>query len=156
MDINVTLLGEMITFAVLIWVTMKFIWPPIVKAMQERQEKIAAGLEAAERGQHNLELSQKNAADQIRATKVEASRMLDQANERVNVLIEEAKVTAQKEGEKLIAKARNEIEQEVVKTKRQLQQQTSELVIKVAEKVLQQKIDKTAHEKLIDQLIEQI
>ncbi|HBY55596.1 MAG TPA: ATP synthase F0 subunit B, partial [Coxiellaceae bacterium] len=89
MNINLTLFGEMLTFAILVWVIMKYIWPPLMKAIQERQEKIAAGLEAAQRGQRELKLIQTNAAEQIHQAKIKASTILDQANQQATAFIEE-------------------------------------------------------------------
>lgn len=156
MNINATLFGEMLTFAVLVFVTMKYIWPPLMKIMQERQEKIAAGLDAAQRGQYALELAQKNIAKQLHATKTKASTILDQAAQQANNLIEESKSKAQDEYTKILAKARLDIEQEINKTKHELQEQTASLVITATEKILKQKIDATMQQKLIDQLITEI
>jgi len=156
MDINVTLFGEMLTFAVLVWVTMKYIWPPLLKVMEERQQKIAAGLEAAKSGQYALELAQKNIAEQIHEAKTKAATILDLANHKANNLIEEGKVKAQDECAKILAKAKLDIEQEINKTKKELQQQTAALVIAATEKILQQKIDEATQQELINQLIAEI
>jgi len=156
MDINLTLFGEMLTFAVLVWVTMKYIWPPLVKVMEERQQKIADGLEAAKRGQEALKLAQKNITQQLQEAKDRATTILDQANQQANQLIEEGKVKAQEECTKILAKARLDVEQEINNTKHELQQQTADLVIAATEKILQQRIDKTTHQKLIDQVIAEI
>ncbi|EKE00555.1 MAG: ATP synthase F0, B subunit [uncultured bacterium] len=156
MDINATLLGEMLTFAVLVWATMKYIWPPLTQAMQERQQKIAAGLEAAQCGQNAMELAQKNVAKQLQEAKNQAAAILDQANQQANTLIEEGRIKAQEECANILARARMDIEQEISKTKLELQQQTADLVIAATEKILQQKIDEPTQQKLIDQLITEI
>jgi F-type H+-transporting ATPase subunit b len=156
MDINLTLFGEMLTFAVLVWVTMKYIWPPLTKAMEERQQKIAAGLEAAQRGQQALETAQKNIAQQLNEARTRATVILDQANQQANNLIEESKIKAQEECAKVFTKTKLDIEQEINKTKKELQQQTVTLVIAATEKILQQKIDQDTQQKLIDQLIAEI
>lgn len=156
MDINITLFGEMITFALLVWVMMKFIWPPIIKALHERQQKIADGLQAAERGQRDLELAHQKVADELRDAKTQAYIILDQANQQVSTLIEDGKAKAQLEGEKLLAGVKSNIEHEIAKAKETLGKQTAEIAIQVAEKILQKKVDATCQQKLIDQLIEEI
>ena len=156
MNINLTLFGEMLTFAVLVWVIAKYIWPPLVKIIQERQEKIAAGLEAAERGQRELKLIQTNAAEQIHQAKIKATAILDQANQQANGFIEEGKISAQTERAKILAQAKLNLEQEVNKTKDELQQHVVDLVIATTEKILQQKVDETTQKNLIDKLITNI
>jgi F-type H+-transporting ATPase subunit b len=156
MDINITLFGEMLTFAVLVWATMKYIWPPLTKIMEERQIKIAAGLEAAQQGQYALESAQKNIAGQLHEAKSKVAIILDQANQQANNLIEEGRSKAQSEYAKILAKSKLDIEQEINKTKRELQQQTASLVIIATEKILQQKIDTATQQKLINQLIAEI
>ena len=149
MDINITLFGEMLTFAVLVWATMRYIWPPLTKVMEERQKKIAAGLAAAKQGQDALEMARKNIAEQLREAKVKAVVILDQANRQANNLIEEGRNKAQSECAKILAKSKLDIEQEINKTKQELQQQTANLVIAATEKILQQKIDAATQQKLI-------
>ena len=156
MNINLTLFGEMLTFAVLVWVIAKYIWPPLMKIIQERQEKIAAGLEAAERGQRELKLVQTNAAEQIYQAKIKATAILDQANQQANGFIEEGKISAQTERAKILAQAKLNLEQEVNKTKDELQQHVVDLVIATTEKILQQKVDETTQKNLIDKLITNI
>ncbi|CAL7963365.1 ATP synthase subunit b 1 [Gammaproteobacteria bacterium] len=156
MDINITLFGEMLTFAVLVWATMKYIWPPLIKIMEERQKKIAAGLEAAQQGQYALEAAQKNIAGQLNGAKAKVAIILDQANQQANNLIEEGRIKAQSEYAKILAKSKLDIEQEINKTKQELQQQTASLVIAATEKILQQKIDTATQQKLINQLITEI
>ena len=156
MNINLTLFGEMLTFAILVWVIMKYIWPPLMKAIQDRQEKIAAGLEAAQRGQRELKLIQTNAAEQIHQAKIKASTILDQANQQATAFIEEGKASAQTERAKILAQAKLNIEQEINKTKDELQQHVVDLVIATTEKLLQQKIDETTQKNLINKLITNI
>lgn len=156
MDINATLLGEMLTFAVLVFVTMKYIWPPIVKAMEERQQKIAAGLEAAEQGQQALALAQKDVAKYLQEARSKAATILDHANQQANNLIEEGKIKTQEECAKILAKAKLDVEQEINKTRKELQKQTAALVIAATEKILQEKIDEKTEQKLINQLIAEI
>lgn len=156
MDINVTLFGEMITFSILVWVMMRYIWPPLMKAIQERQQKIAAGLEAAERGQHELETAKLTATEHLHQTKIKANAIVDQAKIEAINIVEESKVNARIEHDKILALGKLELTQEINVAKSELQKQTSDLVIAIAEKILQQKIDATTQNKLIDDLIAKI
>jgi F-type H+-transporting ATPase subunit b len=156
MDINITLFGEMITFAVLVWVMMKYVWPPIIKVLNERQQKIAEGLQAADRAKHDLELAHQHVSAQLNEAKTQSYVILEQANHQANTLIEDGRLKAQQEGEKLLANAKNNIEQEIIKAKEKLGKQTAEIAIKVAEKIIQQNINATSHQQLVDQLIEEI
>ncbi len=156
MDINMTLFGEMITFAILIWVTMKFIWPPIVKAMQERQEKIAEGLSAAERGQHKLKLAEQRTADMLREVKRDSAKILEKSNARAIQIIDDAKQRGFQEGQRMIEVAKLEINQQSQLAKEALRVGFSDLVVSATEKLLEKNLDKKAHEKMLDELISEI
>lgn len=151
MDINLTLIGQMITFALFVWFTMKYVWPPITKAMQEREKKIADGLAAADKGQRDLELAMHKSLEILEEAKINASRIIDQANKRAAHIVEEAKEQAREEGKKIIERARDEVEQQVNEAKRQLQNQVAELAITMAEKIIQRDIDPKTHQQLLTQ-----
>jgi F-type H+-transporting ATPase subunit b len=156
MDINATLLGQLITFAVFVWFTMKYVWPPITKAMQEREKKIADGLNAAERGHRELELAQHKATEQLRDAKNHAAEILDQAHKRANQIVEEAKERAREEGERLLTIARGDIEQEMQSARQQLRNEVAKLVITGAEKILAQQIDSKLQHALVEKLIAEV
>lgn len=156
MDINATLLGQLITFAIFVWFTMKYVWPPITKAMQEREKRIADGLAAAERGKHDLELAQHKISEQLRDTKIHAAEILDQANKRAGQIIEEAKQRAREEGERLLAMAHHDIEQEMQAAKQKLRSEVAKLAIAGAEKILTHSIDSATQQDLVKQLITEI
>lgn len=156
MDINLTLFGEMLTFAILIWVTMKYVWPPILKAMQERQEKIASGLLAAERSEQLMALTRTKASEYLRTNKAKTNAIFANANEQANQIIEASKTKAQEESDKILAKARIDIQQEQSKARQELRKQTADLVIAATEKLLLQKIDVDTHQKLINKFISEI
>lgn len=156
MDINATLLGQFITFAVFVWFTMKYIWPPIMKAMQEREKKIADGLAASERGQHELELAQHKATEQMRDAKIHAAEILEQANKRANHIVEEAKERARAEGERLLTIARSDIEQEMQTARQELRNEIAVLAIASAEKILARSVDAATQRDLVDKLITEI
>ncbi|MFZ8927732.1 MAG: F0F1 ATP synthase subunit B [Gammaproteobacteria bacterium] len=152
MNINATILGQMIAFAFFVWFCMKYVWPPLTAAMAERQKKIADGLEAAERAEKDLELAQSRVADQLKEAKSEASGIIDQANKRATQIIDEAKEQAREEGQRLIAGAQAEIEQEVNRAKEQLRAQVASIAIAGAEKILEASIDENAHAELAEKL----
>ncbi len=156
MDINITLIGQMIAFAMFIFVTMRYIWPPILKALDERQARIAEGLQAAERSENELKLSQKHIADQLREAKHQASEIIDHANQRAVRIVEEGKDIAQKEGQRLLEMAQNDIEQERLSARDSLIKEISEITIEGVEKILQKNIDRATHSRLVDQLIAEI
>jgi F-type H+-transporting ATPase subunit b len=142
----------MIAFAFFVWFCMKYVWPPLTAAMAERQKKIADGLEAAERAEKDLELAQSRVADQLKEAKSEASGIIDQANKRATQIIDEAKEQAREEGQRLIAGAQAEIEQEVNRAKEQLRAQVASIAIAGAEKILEASIDENVHAELAEKL----
>ncbi len=149
MNINATLLGQAITFAVLIWFTVKFVWPPLLAAIEERRQTIADGLASADRGKHDLELAAKRAADAIREAKEKAADIVAQAEKRGQQLVEEAKQAAQAEGERQLVAAKAEIEQEAVKVREALRQRVADLAVAGAEKILRREVDAKAHASLL-------
>jgi F-type H+-transporting ATPase subunit b len=155
-NINLTLLGQMFTFMILVGVTMKYIWPPMMKALDDRRKQIADGLEAAERGHHELELARHKATENLRDAKLEAAKILDQASQRAARMIEEAKDKAREEGERLITLAREQITQDTHTARQQLLTQVADLAMSSVEKILEKKIDVTANNQLVDQLIDEI
>lgn len=152
MTINLTLIGQTITFLVFVWFCWKYIWPPLVNAMQERQKAIGEGLAAAERAEKDLELAQERATDRMREAKDEAQKILEQARGQANQMIENAKQEARAEGERLKEAQRAEIEQEINRAKEQLRGQVAVLAIAGAEKVLGASVDKDRHGELLDRL----
>ena len=152
MNINATLIGQAIAFAFFVWFCMKFVWPPLILAIEERQKKIADGLDAASRATRDLELAQERAEQTLRESKEQASQILEQANKRSAQMIEEAREQARAEGERLVANARSEIEQEINRAKDELRAQVSHLAIVGAERVLEASVDEKAHRDLLDKL----
>lgn len=152
MTINLTLIGQTITFLVFVWFCWKFIWPPLANAMQERQKTIGEGLAAAERAEKDLELAQERATDRMRQAKEEAQQILEQARGQASQMIENAKQEARAEGERLKEAQRAEIEQEINRAKEQLRGQVAVLAIAGAEKVLGASVDRDRHGELLDRL----
>jgi len=145
-NLNATLFAQLVVFFILAWFTMKFVWPPIVKALDERAKKIADGLAAAERGKHDLELATKRSSDALREGKEKASELIAQADKRGQQIVEEAKEAAKAEAEKIIAAARAEVAQEVVRAKEELRARVAELG---AGKILRREIDAKAHADIV-------
>ena len=152
MNLNYTIIGQSITFFVFVWFCWKFIWPPLIAAMQERQAAIAEGLAAAERAAKDLELAQDRATDQLKEAKEEAAQLIEQARGRANQMIEEAKNDARDEGERLKEAAKADIELELNRAKEALRGQVAALVVSGAERVLAADIDTSRHTQLLDQL----
>ncbi|HEY9033743.1 MAG TPA: F0F1 ATP synthase subunit B [Pseudomonadales bacterium] len=152
MNINLTLIGQSITFLVFVAFCMKFIWPVIVNAMAERQKTIAEGLEAADRADRDLELAKEKVTSQLRQAKEEAAAIIDLANKRASQIVEDAKKQAHVEGERIKAGAEAEIEQQVNRAREQLRGQLATLVIAGAEKVLESSVDASRHEALLNKL----
>lgn len=156
MNMNLTLFGQTISFAIFVWFTMKFVWPPITAAMQARQKKIAEGLDAAGRAQRDLQMAQEKAAQMLRETKEQAAEILDKANKTANAIVEESKQQARSEGERLLAGAKAEIEVEVNRAKDQLRAQVAVLAVAGAEKILESSVDAKAHNDLVAKLASQL
>ncbi|WP_367608046.1 F0F1 ATP synthase subunit B [Legionella sp. W05-934-2] len=156
MEINATLLVQMFVFLVFVWFTMKFVWPPLSKAMEERQDKISEGLAAAERGRREFELTQHRAKDEIRQAKAQASEIIEMAKRRSSEMIETAKNEAREEAQRQAKIAHEQLQQEISKAKEILQKQVSHLAIVGAERILQKEVNKEASKKLVDDLIKEI
>jgi len=156
LGVNATLIGQTITFVFFIWFTMKFIWPPVIKALDDRQGKIADGLAAAERGHRELELSQHKAAEQLRDAKIKAGEIIERGNIRANQIIEEAKAKARQEGQRLIDLAKAEIEKESQQARQHLRQQVAAVAIAGAEKILQRDVDAAANSEMLNALIKDL
>jgi F-type H+-transporting ATPase subunit b len=156
MNINLTLIGQTIGFALFVWFCMKFVWPPLTQALHERQKKIADGLAAAERGEHEEELAQQRATEKLREAKEQASEIIDQANKRANEIVEEAKESARTEGERIKSQAQAEIDQEVTRAREQLRGQVTAIAISGAERVLRSEVDGDKHAKVLDDLVAEL
>jgi F-type H+-transporting ATPase subunit b len=156
LDLNITLIVQVLVFAAFVLFTMKFVWPPLVNALEERQEKIADGLAAAERGQRELELAQHRVSDELRQAKVQASDIIEKANRRASQIVDEAKDAARLEGQKLVKIAEAQIAQELNRAKDDLRKQVASLAVAGAERILQREIDEKANQALINSLIEEI
>jgi F-type H+-transporting ATPase subunit b len=155
-NINLTLIVQMFVFAALVWAVMKWIWPMILGAMEERSQKIALGLAAAEKGQQQLTQAHQDAEAIIREARERAHQIIEQAQQRANEAIEEAKGTATSEGERLVAAAHQQIALESTRARESLRRDVGQLAVRAASKLLEREIDPRAHADLIEKLAAQI
>jgi F-type H+-transporting ATPase subunit b len=149
MNINLSLFAQAAAFALFIWFCIKFVWPPVIRAIEDRQKQIANGLAAAERGKQELDLASKRAEEALREARRQAQEILAQAEKRAGELVDEAKTHAKAEGDRIVAAAKAEIEQEVSRAKEQLRSQVSMLAVKGAEKILRREVDAKVHAELL-------
>jgi F-type H+-transporting ATPase subunit b len=156
MNINATLLGQMIAFAILIWFTVRFIWPPVLAAIEERQKKIADGLAAADKGARSLEEAREQIAGMIKDARAQAADILNQANKRSTEMVEEAKGEARKEGERLVTAARAQIQQEIGQAREALRREVAALAVAGAKQILEREIDSKTHADLLDKVAKQL
>ncbi|PWY55859.1 F0F1 ATP synthase subunit B [Legionella qingyii] len=156
MEINLTLIVQMLVFAAFVLFTMKLVWPPLAKAMEERQDKIADGLAAAERGRKELELAQHRVKDELKQAKVQSADIIEKANKRAAQIIEEAKEAAKHEAQMQVKLAQEQLLQQVNHAKDELRKQVANLAITGAEKILKREIDAKVNTALLDNLIEEI
>jgi F-type H+-transporting ATPase subunit b len=151
-SITSTLIIQMIVFLILIWFTMKFIWPPIAAALDERAEKVAAGLAAAEKARSELSLANKRVEEELTKSRADSATRLADAERRAQAMIEEAKTRAVDEGNKIIAAAKAEADQQTVKAREALREQVAALAVKGAEQILRREVDARVHADLLGRL----
>lgn len=152
MNINATLIGQTITFIIFVWFCMKFIWPPIMNALEERRKTIADGLAAAEEGQRNREKSEQDAAEIIEQAKAQAQEIINRAEHRGKEMVAESKNDAKVEGERMLATAQAEIDLESNRAREALRQQLAQLAIEGARQILDREVDPQVHDKMLSDL----
>jgi F-type H+-transporting ATPase subunit b len=155
-SINATLIAQIIVFGILVWVTMKYIWPPITKAMDERAQRIADGLSAAERAKAELKDADARVADEIKKARAQASEIIDKAQQQANQIMDKAKADALLEAARQKAIAQTEIDGMVGKAREALRSQVATLAVQGAQKIIQREINADAHKALLDQLVTEI
>lgn len=149
MNINFTLFSQAMAFAIFIWFTVRFVWPPLMRAIENRQKTIAEGLAAGERGKRELELASQRSGDVVREAKQRATDIIAQAEKRAAEIIEESKVTAREEGGRILTGARAEVEQEVFRARETLRQHVADLALAGATKILRREVDAKTHADLL-------
>ncbi len=156
MSFNLTLIAQAVAFALFIWFTVKFVWPPVLRAIEARQKTIADGLAAAEQGKRSLEVSSRQADEEVRKARERAAEVLAQAERRAAQMVEEAKNAAREEGNREKAAAKAEIEQEVTRAREQLRDHVASLAVAGAERILRREVDAKAHADLLDAIKKQL
>lgn len=156
MNLNLTLLGQAISFAIFVIFCMKYVWPPIMGALRERQAKIAESLAAAEQGEQRREEAEAEIATMLQGAKAQAAEIVAAAQKRGNEIVEDSKATARSEGERLVTAAQSEIEQEVISAREALRKQVGTIAIEGARKILGSEVNADSHAKVIDDLVGQI
>lgn len=152
MNINATLFLQAIVFAILVWFTMRYIWPPLTKALDERAAKIAEGLSAADKAKTELAATQQRVGEQLSAARDDANKRLADAERLAQSMVEEAKTRASEEGAKIIASAKAEAEQESVRARESLRDQVAVLAVKGAEQILKREVNAGVHADLLNRL----
>lgn len=156
MGINASLIVQMLVFIVFIGLTMKFIWPPLIKALEVRRKNIADGLAVAEQGHKELELAEIKSKEMLIEAKAQTAHIIEQANQRANHIIEEAKNKAREEGAHLLQLAKSEIEKEYNAARAELLKQISDIAVAGAQKILQREVDKASNDRLVNELVSEI
>lgn len=156
MNINFTLISQAVAFSVFIWFTIKFVWPPLLRAIEERQKQIADGLAAGERGKKELELASQKSSEALKDAKQRATEIITQAEKRAAEIIEEAKDNAKVEGERILTGAKAEIDHEVFAAKEVLRRQIAELALAGASKILRREVDAKVHADLLASIEEEL
>ncbi|HJU50466.1 F0F1 ATP synthase subunit B [Noviherbaspirillum autotrophicum] len=152
MNLNATLFAQFVVFFVLAWFTMKFVWPPLMKALDERAEKIANGLAAADRAKTEMAAAEKRAQAELTSARDEGQKRISDAEKRAAAIIEEAKKTASDEAARIIAAAKSDAEQQVIRARDELRAQVATLAVKGAEQILKREVNAAAHADLLNQL----
>ena len=156
MNINATLLGQAISFMLFVWFCMKLVWPPLIAAIEERQKKIADGLAASDRAAKDLELVQAKMAEQLKDAKVQAAAIIEQANKRKALILDEARTEADAERQKIIAQGQAEIDAERKRAREELRKQVAALAIAGAEKILERSVNEAANSDIVDKLVAEL
>jgi F-type H+-transporting ATPase subunit b len=156
MNINLTLLGQAISFAIFVWFCVKYVWPPILKALEERETRIADGLAAAEKGQRDLETAGQRVEEILQEGRDRAQEFVNQSQKRADEIVDLAKNAASEEGERILAAARGQIDQERNEARESLRKEVATLALAGAEQVLMREVDANAHREVLDKLTAEI
>lgn len=156
MNINATLIGQTIAFIVFVIFCMKFVWPPLIRAIEERQQKIADGLAAGERAEKDLELAQSKIAEELQGAKAQAAELIEQAKKRAAKIVEEETQRGHEEREKIVAAGRTELDAERNRIREELRKKVAVLAVAGAEKIIEREIDKDAHSDIVEKLVAEL
>lgn len=152
MNLNATLFAQFVVFFILALFTMKFVWPPLMKALDERAAKIADGLAAAERGKSALAMAEKRVQAELASAQETCQKRINDADKRCQLILDRAKKTAEEEAARIIAAAKAEAEQQIIQTRKALRDQVAMLAVKGAEQILKREVNASVHADLLNQL----
>lgn len=156
MNLNATLIGELIAFVVFVWFCMKFVWPPLNGAIEARQKKIEDGLAASDKAEKDLELARQKATEQLKDAKAQAAEIIEQAKKRASQIVDDETTRGQQERENIIAQGHSEIEAERNRVKEDLRKQVASLAVVGAERILKREIDQAAHSDIVEKLVAEL
>ena len=156
MNFNYTLIGQLLAFVLFVWFCMKYIWPPMIKALEDREKEISDGLDAASRGKRELEEAETKKVEILNEAKNSAAELVNQANQRASQLVEDAKTAAQEEAERIKISAQSDIEQSTKRAKEELRSEVASLVVAGAEKILKAEIDEKKNSDLLDEIVKEL
>ncbi|CAK9886861.1 MAG: ATP synthase subunit b [Candidatus Erwinia impunctatus] len=156
MNINATLLGQAIAFIFFVLFCMKYVWPPLIAAIEKRQKEVAEGIASAERAKKDLDLAQVSVTDQLKSAKEEAQTIIEQANKRRSQILDEAKAEAEQEKTRIVTQAYAEIEAERKRAREELRQQVAMLAVAGAEKIIERSVDEAANSDIVDKLVAEL
>ena len=156
MNFNFTLIGQLLAFILFVWFCMRYIWPPMLRILEEREKEIADGLNAASEGKRELEEASVKKKEILKDAKEEAAELINQAGQRANQLVEDAKTSAQKEAEKIKVSAQNDLEQNTKRAREELRSEVAILAVAGAEQILNSEIDEKKNSDLIDELTKEL
>jgi len=156
MNVNATLFGQMLAFGILIWFTLKFVWPPLLAAIEERQKKIADGLAAADRAAASLKDATAKSDEELKAARQQSAEIVAAANKQAAQLVEQAKTAAATEAERIRTAAKGEVDREIASARESLRKQVGELAVLGASRILKREVDAKAHADVIGDLAARI
>tara|TARA_B100001013_G_scaffold128014_1_gene74589 strand:+ start:207 stop:677 length:471 start_codon:yes stop_codon:yes gene_type:complete len=156
MNFNYTLIGQLLAFILFVWFCMKYIWPPMMKALEDREKEISEGLDAASRGKRELEEAKTEKVEILKEAKNEAAELVNQANQRANQLVEDAKNIAQEEAERIKITAQSDLEQSTKRAKEELRSEVAALAVSGAERILKGEIDQKKNSDLLDEIAKEL
>ncbi len=156
MNINFTLISQALAFSIFIWFTVRYVWPPLLGAIESRQKTIADGLAAGERGKHDLELASQRSTEVLKEAKQRAAEIIVQAEKRASEIVDNAKVAAKEEGDRILIGAKADIEHEMFSAKETLRQHTADLAVAGAAKILRREVDAKTHADLLADIEEDL
>ncbi|OIV47272.1 F0F1 ATP synthase subunit B [Sodalis sp. TME1] len=156
MNLNATILGQAIAFVLFVLFCMKYVWPPLMAAIEKRQKEIADGLASAERAKKDLDIAQAEATDHLKQAKVEAQAIIEQANKRKAQVVDEAKAEAEAERNKILAQAQEEIDAERKRAREELRKQVAMLALAGAEKIIERSVDEAANSDIVDKIVAEL